>query len=184
MDERKDDPKLQKDMHKNFFDETAKAIGAGYYLEAIFREYAAIEGRLEVMLGLLGAPCSKFRDDKTRRGIDFSHRVECLKKTYRSGKVPGKTRLDAPFFKKLENWRDKRNRIVHGFYKNELQYRQRSRDNKTLAETGLDLAKALYNEANRLKRLRRSHPEVDLAAADCFSSGCDLGKRIRNEMKG
>lgn len=37
----------QASMHKDFFAKTMEAEEHGFYLEAIFREYAAIEGRLE-----------------------------------------------------------------------------------------------------------------------------------------
>ena len=51
--------KMQVEMHTDFFDTVDDAIENGFYLEAIFREYAAIESRLEVILGVLGSPCGK-----------------------------------------------------------------------------------------------------------------------------
>ena len=55
--DRKEDKAKQVSMHKNFFDKVDAAIEGGFYLEAVFREYAAIESRLEALLGVLGAPC-------------------------------------------------------------------------------------------------------------------------------
>ena len=49
-------------MHMSFFDKSRLAIEEGYYLEAVMYEYAAIEGRLEVICGLLGCPCNKELD--------------------------------------------------------------------------------------------------------------------------
>ena len=40
----------QVEMHKNFFDKCHVAIENGFFLEAVFIEYAAIEGRLEIIL--------------------------------------------------------------------------------------------------------------------------------------
>ena len=169
-------------MHTDFFDRTKLAIENGFYLEAIFREYAAIEGRLEVILGILGAPCNRNADPSERRKVNITHRMNCLKRIYKSEPKIGNTKLDTKFFTKLEKWRDKRNTIVHGFYKNELQYQERSAQNKKLAEDGLEMARMLYNEAKRLRRYQTSHPDIDLlSVAKCFESGCNLNTNKAKE---
>ena len=67
-------------MHQNFFDRCEKAIENDFYMEAILIEYAAIESRLEVMLGLIGMPCNKFLEASERKKIQISHRISCAKK--------------------------------------------------------------------------------------------------------
>ena len=162
-------------MHTDFFDRTKLAIENGFYLEAIFREYAAIEGRLEVILGILGAPCNKNASPKERKDVDISHRIHCLKRIYELRPAIGTTKLDNEFFANLKAWCTQRNIIVHGFYKNELKYQERSAQNKKLAEDGLILARMLYNEAKRLRRYQTSHSDIDLlTVAKCFKSGCNL----------
>ncbi len=176
------DTKKQVAMHTDFFDRTMLAIDNGFYLEAIFREYAAIEGRLEVILGILGAPCNKNADPAERRKVNISHRIKCLKKVYISELSIGNTKLDEKFFNKLEKWRDKRNIIVHGFYKNEFQYNERSAQNEKLAKDGLTLARMLYNETKRLRRYRKSHAENDLSIiASCSERECQLNKLREDE---
>lgn len=46
----------QRVMHKDMFDKVKNALQNGFYFEALFLEYSAIEGRLEVISGLLSMP--------------------------------------------------------------------------------------------------------------------------------
>ena len=154
--------KKQVKMHIDFFEKTKAAIEGGFYLEAIFREYAAIEARLEVLLGIFGAPCNKNAKDEDRRKVNVSQRVECMKRMLKAGKPIPSFGLDVAFFNKLENWIKARNTIVHGFYKNELQYAERSRKNEELAQKGLEYVKKLYNEIKRVRRYAVGHPDNDL----------------------
>lgn len=161
--------KLQSLMHKNFFDRAQAAVDSGYFLEAIFLEYAAIEGRLEVILGILGLPCNKDLEPGIRKDIKISARIQCLNKFLKQcPSVFEKTKLEANFFSDkghLRKWIQKRNTYVHGLYKNAQDYENRNDMCKDLAENGLALARSLYNEANRVRRLSKSHP--DLLAMEC-----------------
>ena len=169
---------VQVAMHYDYFIKTELAIHNGFYLEAIFREYAAIEGRLEIILGLLGAPCNKYANDKERRKIDISHRINCLSKIYTTTTTLENTKLDAEFFNKLNRWRNSRNIIVHGFYKNEMKYHERSAKNKTLAEDGLLLSRMLYNEVKRLRRYQKSHTATNLSEVSrCYEQHCNMYQR-------
>ena len=87
----------QIEMHMDFFDKTTFAIENGYYLEAMFREYAAIEGRLEILLGVLGAPCNKHLPFNQRKDMKISHRITCLSKHYKNTTGIGKTKLTPHF---------------------------------------------------------------------------------------
>ena len=159
MDEIK---KKQVEMHKDFFDRCQAAIDNQFYLEAIFLEYAALEGRLEVILGVLGAPCNRNLTSSQRCLVNISSRVQCLKKARKTLPVFEKTKLEKSFFdknSKLMRWINTRNRFIHGLYKKELEYKSRLAGTKELAEEGLCICRALYNEANRLKRLKKSKPD-------------------------
>ena len=96
--------KMQVEMHTDFFDTVDDAIENGFYLEAIFREYAAIESRLEVILGVLGSPCGKkVLPDYKRKDVKISHRIECVKKIYSMKPDIGNTKLTAETIKKSAN---------------------------------------------------------------------------------
>ena len=154
------DRKKQCEMHKNMFDRTNYAIENGFYLEAVFMEYAAIEGRLEVMLGILGAPCNRLLPDIERRKFNISQRVKCVKRAFNNDKdIFEFSKLNNRYFNKLENWLIKRNQYIHGLYKNEVEYEVRV-SNREFAEKGLDLCRLLYNEVNRLKRLQKKSPDL------------------------
>lgn len=182
--DRKENKTAQVAMHKNFFDSVDSAIEGGFYLEAVFREYAAIESRLEALLGVLGAPCGRMvLQDGDRRKVQISHRVECLKKIYCASENIGKTKLDNSFFNSLEAWIKNRNIYVHGLYKGEEKYNERSKASEKLAKEGKDLAKYLYNEVKRVRRYISSHPDVVLCTKHCYNSSCnyrDLSMEVKN----
>lgn len=169
-------PKKQMEMHKNFFDKCKGAIENGYYLEAIFLEYAAIESRLEVILGVLGLPCNKDIDDSKRKGVQISHRINCMNCFLKNGSpVFEKTKLNKKFFDNLNSWTDKRNRYIHGLYKNAGEYEKRKAECKSLAKKGYQFADSLYTEANRLKYIKKHHPErIDSLNFECKSDKCNL----------
>ena len=148
-------------VHKNFFDRAQGAIENGYYLEAVMYDYAAIEGRLEVICGLLGCPCNKELDPITRSNIKISHRIKCLKALYKKHPacVNSTTKLSNDFWDRLSRWTKDRNIYVHGLYKRPELYEQRLNERKQLASEGLELARLLYNEAKRIRRLEHNHPE-------------------------
>lgn len=164
-------------MHQSFFDRCENAIENEFYMEAIFMEYAAIESRLEAMLGLIGMPCNKFLEASERKKIQISHRISCAKKFRKTSLLFENTRLSNKFFDNLENWIAKRNIYVHGLYKNEIEYNSRIKGAKELAEKGLNYTRLLYNEVNRLKRLKKNHFEQFegfVSNIECTSSNCNF----------
>ena len=79
--------KKQVAMHKDFFDRCKTAIDHGFYMEAILLEYAAMESRLEIILGVLGLPCNKYLEPDLRRKTKISHRISCLEYMYKHSPV-------------------------------------------------------------------------------------------------
>lgn len=152
----------QVEMHRDFFDRCELAIKNGFYLEAILMEYAAIESRLESICGVLSLPCGK--DCENRKDIKISSRIECLRKYRNENKtVFPRTKLPETFYTEkgeLKVWIGQRNRIVHGLYKDEEKYTARMKDSKMLAEKGLEYSRLLYNEAKRIRRLKKDHSEA------------------------
>ena len=167
----------QQRMHQDFFDRCSEALEHKFYLEAILMEYAAIEARMEILLGLLGLPCNKFQDDQVRKSVQISHRIQCANKLRKSSAVFEKTKLSKKFFEKLGSWVNKRNEYIHGLYKNELKYSSRMADAKNYAEQGYESCRLLYNEVNRLKRLRKTHPEQFDDLLVCSAAKCSLNPK-------
>lgn len=171
----------QQKMHCDFFVSTRNAIENGMYLEAIFKEYAAIEGRLEVILGLLGYPCNQFLDDKKRQRVQISDRVECLKKIYnKKDNRTIKNKLPECFFTKngvVTKWIKERNAYIHGLYKNGEDYQKRLYKSREIAESGMKIADYLYKEANRLKRIKKDNPELFQGCFRCPGKECCIDKK-------
>ncbi|MBR6391678.1 MAG: hypothetical protein IKS12_00175 [Eubacterium sp.] len=162
-----DDKELKQEqvrMHKDFFDKCDCAIENGFYLEAIFLEYAAIESRLEIICGVLGLPCNKELPFSERKNVNISQRILCIKETRnKHPEVFKRSKIkDGFFYKKqfLSAWITKRNTYIHGLYKNAFEYKSRKSECKEIAINGREYARLLYNEAARLRRLSKSHPEL------------------------
>lgn len=149
-------------VHKSYFDRARDAIDNGYYLEAVMYDYAAIEGRLEVICGLLGCPCNKNLTPKVRSKIKISHRIKCLKALYKKHPacVNSTSKLSGDFWERLSKWTKNRNIFVHGLYKRPELYEQRLTERKQLADEGLEFARLLYNEAKRIRRIENKYPEM------------------------
>jgi len=160
-------------MHRDFFERCQFAIDNAFDLEAIFLEYAAIESRLEIILGILGAPCNKSLASGIRKNINISHRINCFEKLI-TGSCFEKTKINGKFFKDIRKWIEKRNTYIHGLYKNEHDYNGRIGGARDIAATGLELCRLLYNEAKRLNRLLKKNPEIfdglPECAKPCFSN--------------
>ena len=170
-------------MHKDFFDRCTKAINQGFYMEAILMEYAAIESRMEILLGLLDLPCNKFLPDEVRKRIQLSHRIACANTLRKQNPVFVTTKLSRNFFDKLLKWTEKRNEYIHGLYKNELKYSQRIKDAKDFSEKGLEYCRLLYNEVNRLKRLKKTQYQLFEKNLECISNKCKLGEMKNGNLQ-
>ena len=160
-------------MHSDFFDRCKNAIENSFYFEAILMEYAAIESRMEILLGVLGLPCNKFLPDDKRTKIQISHRLNCASHLRKTHKLFAKTKLTKKFFDKLKEWVNKRNEYIHGLYKNELKYTGRIANAKAFSEDGLEYCRLLYNEVNRIKRLLKKSPDLKDNSIICKSNNCN-----------
>ena len=159
-------PEKQRLMHKDLFERINQALDYKFYLEAVFLEYSALEGRLEVMTGILNLPCNQLLSPDIRKDIKISTRIECLNKAYKTPvSILCKSKLNISFWKDLERWIKDRNMYMHGLFKNADVYKSRLDDVCRLAQTGYDIINALYKETNRL---RGEQKKIDYA----FISNC------------
>lgn len=165
----------QRLMHKNLFDKIKNALSKGFYLEAIFLEYSAIEGRLEVLAGVLNLPCNKLLDATMRRKIKISTRIECLKKSYQTaGDIFCNTYLDNVFWKDIKKWIDNRNMYMHGLLKDATLYNNRLKEVCELAETGYNLVNLIYKETTRMRN--KQHKMNYEYVSNCCKGKCDFLK--------
>ena len=174
------DRMAQRKMHQDFFDRCLSAIEHGFYMEAILMEYAALEARLEVILGMLGLPCNKFLPDKDRKDVFISHRIQCLKKIRKNTSVFSGTKLPKNYFDKLEDWITIRNGYIHGLYKSEIRYKNRMKEAKQTADQGYKLCRLLYNEASRIRRLYKKNAFTG-AGIVCMTSNCKFNADNKGE---
>lgn len=146
-------------VHKSFFDRTKLAIDNGFYLEAICMEYNALESRLNVILGVLGMPCGYNKEG--RPFLDFGARFNCLIEIMKNNdKIFQNSYLKAvSHLKRIGEWTEDRNIRIHALYLNTEKTEKIVKKTPTIANRGFVYAREMYNEADRLKRLKKRHPE-------------------------
>lgn len=181
VEKREEDKEKQYRMHKDFFNRCRFAIDNGFFMEAILMEYAALESRLESILGVLGLPCNKYVSSEDRRKVNISHRVHCLKAMRKAPDVFEKTKLPSKYFDDLDKWIGKRNIYIHGLYKDEIKYSTRIADTREFAERGYELCRLLYNEATRIRRLYRTNERLETKGLKCYKEKCCLCKLVEEE---
>lgn len=157
-------------VHKDFFDRCKSAIDQQFYLEAILLEYSAMETRLHVILGLFNMPCSLCEDTEITNRIGLQTKIRCFKNCVDNNQeFFKKSKIDRVMLSKMGKWCNSRNKRIHGLYSNTEKYEELMDRNQELAEEGYNYAYLLYNEANRLKRLKKNHPEEFLSCKfECF----------------
>ena len=171
----------QRLMHKNLFDKIKNAVHCEFYLEAIFLEYSAVEGRLETIMGVLNLPCNKDLPADIRKEFKISMRIECLKKAYLCGDdVFVSSKLNKTFWERLKKWIRNRNMYVHGLYKNAEVYKERINDLRLIAEEGFELVNLVYNETKRIRAKQKKNKYGYIS--ECSKKReCPLYKKEKNE---
>ncbi len=121
-----------------------KALSSGFYLEAVFIEYAILEDRLESILRHSG------RWKEPREGV---HRSIQWKKNQVAKMAEEKGSLAARYFSddtldRIIVWKDKRNSLIHALMNQSVH----TEELKELAEQGQVLVRELSNRGRNLAR--------------------------------
>ena len=85
--------------------------------------------------------------------------------------IESTTKITNAFWGSLKQWIKDRNIYVHGLYKRPEMYSQRLNDRRKLAEDGVEMARLLYNEAKRIRRIEHNHPEKLIFDEDHCNGG-------------
>jgi KaiC/GvpD/RAD55 family RecA-like ATPase len=118
-----------------------RAIKNGFYLEAVFIEYAILEDRSESLL----RHCEMFNPDKHNTLAKKLNRISELHRN-KSGLV--KKYIPEDVIGGIREWKNERNRLIHALLKQELH----TEDLEKIALDGQTLANGLSNKINSLKR--------------------------------
>ena len=155
--------KAQELHRKGFFGSCYKAINNGSYLEAMLLEFAALENRVAVIFRELDMPCSTCKDTDIIYNIGLYTKLICLKKIIQNKEHPaitGKTKLTTKMINEIVKWTRKRNGIIHRLYSSPDGYEEMRMKSEEYAKQGMEYASIMYAEANRIKNLKRRHPEL------------------------
>ncbi len=118
-----------------------KALNAGFYLEAIFIEYAIMEDRLESILRHSG----KWKESKPGQPpISLQRKKNRIEEMAREKKSLANKYFSNDILDNIVEWKDKRNSLIHALLKQSLH----TQDLKDVAEQGLLLVKELSNKAS------------------------------------
>ena len=130
----------------------SKAMNNGFYLEAIFIEYAIIEDRLESVLRHSGR-----WNPKPGQSVTIYRKVKLVEKLAEQKKSPGQLYFTSELTREILQWKDDRNDLIHALLKQSLH----TEDLRTVAEKGQTLAKTLRTRTTYYNRaLERLSPEA------------------------
>lgn len=127
-----------------------KALGAGFYLESIFIEYAIIEDRLESILRHAG----KWKEPKLgEKGPSLQEKKNKIVKMAEEKKSLACKYFSDDVLCRIIDWKNQRNDLIHQLMKQELH----TEELYNFAEQGFLLVKEISNKANLFNRaLERS----------------------------
>ena len=120
-----------------------KAFNSGFYLEAIFIEYAVIEDRLESMLRHSG----KF-NPRPNEHWGIERKLTKVEKLAEQKKSLAARYFPLDLTSAVREWKEDRNRLIHALLKQSLQ----DEELMHCAETGQDLVKRISNKVTSYKR--------------------------------
>ena len=134
--------------YKFMFGNLNESIKAGYYLQAVFIEYAIIEDRASSIIAhTLGENKTKTNKGKPKNLAD---KIKMIKGYARDDKSDAwmKKYLSADLLDQIEDWKGRRNRCVHA-----LMLRFDSQDELAqLAEEGRTIARAFSDIAGKVRK--------------------------------
>ncbi len=158
-------------VHQDFFDKCQFAIDNKFYLEAIFMEYAAMEGRVKVIFSMLKTPCGMCENPSIYNRIGLQTKLGCLRNYIENGHPLFKNSvLSRSKITRMTEWCVKRNVRIHSLYTDTEKYEHITTDNRKVASKGYDYAKLLYEEVKRIRNLRKTNPELfEQCSVDCVS---------------
>lgn len=119
-----------------------KAISSGFYLEAIFIEYAVMEDRFESILRHSGV----FNPDKHHT---INAKLKRVGELRRVKKCPLNRTISEEFLDELRQWKEERNRLIHALMKQELQTEYLEK----LALQGQQIVNQLNSKATNYRKM-------------------------------
>ncbi len=147
-------------MHKDFYDKINLAIEDGFYFEAYIREYNAMEARMKVIMGILGMPCEVCKNEDLTNAVGIGTKLNCLRSFLDNKPLFEKSKLTKKVLREINSWTQVRNKAIHRLYYNPEMYETTSRQIKEYSVKGKEYVRLIYNETERLKRLKKRKPEL------------------------
>ena len=133
--------------YREQFKRLKRALTSGFYLEAIFIEYAILEDRTESVLRHADLWDSY---QKSRKGHDpnINSKVKYIQKRAENKKAVLHKYFSDDLLSRIISWKDARNRLIHALLKQQLEHDEI----KELAVLGDELVKTLRSRSNSYKR--------------------------------
>ncbi len=128
-----------------------KAMNSGFFLEAIFIEYAIIEDRLESIMRHSGRWTDKFEENPPT----ISKKLNIVDELARRNKSLPQKYFKPELILDIREWKEYRNQIIHALLKQDLNTDQLM----TIAQNGERLAKTLSNKVTSYKRVLEKSSE-------------------------
>ena len=140
------------DCYKNLHDSLSKALKNGFYYEAIFIEYAIFEDRLFSAIKYSGYVVND-QETERKRSLSIERKINIIRSHKFFSDKFVKERLTEDLLKKLIDWKDQRNKLVHAL----ADIRYDAEAVKEIALSGAELLKCFKPKCqsviNRFKKI-------------------------------
>lgn len=125
------------------FKRLRKALISGFYLEAMFIEYAIMEDRTESILRHGGWWAAYLKKRKGKEPT-INSKITCIQGVANSGDKLMHKYFSDNLLDRMLAWKDERNRLIHALLKQQLT----DEEVAVLAEQGYEIACAMRSRAN------------------------------------
>ena len=141
--------------YKEQFHRLKKALGNGFYLEAIFIEYAILEDRADAVLSYEG---NEIIPKNEREFISFARKKNrIIKLSEKKNSITGRF-FSQEFMEQVFNWVNRRNAVIHGLLKRTMtadELQSFALEGKMLCETFRNKTRSYKRRVNKLKAVEK-----------------------------
>ena len=115
---------------------------------------------MKVIMGILGMPCEICKKEDLTNAIGIGTKLNCLRSFLDNKPLFEKSKLTKKVLRQINSWTQIRNKAIHRLYYNPEMYEETSKQIREYSIKGKDYVRLIYNETERLKRLKKRKPEL------------------------
>ena len=149
-----EDNQKKYELYKQLLTNLNVSINKGFYFQAVFIEYAILEDRCSSIIRVTLGEKSLETDEFKRRGLDY--KIGKIQKYVKNNCNDSfiKKYLNDDIFKKITDWKEKRNKMVHALM-NQFNSDNLNEELKEITIEGREVVREFKDVANKVKNRQK-----------------------------